>query len=326
MTKIKTVAALAAIFLAASVVARAQDYPNRTITMIVPYPAGGPSDVVARIMAEGMGKVLKQTIIIENIGGAGGTIGTTRLTTAAPDGYTLLAASMGSLVSAPAVTPNVRYDSLKDFTMVGLTANAPVAVVAKKDFPAKDLKEFVAYIKAHGDSVKQAHGGIGSSSHMACLLFASETGVKPQAVAYRGTGPALNDLIGGHVDYFCEQIVSVAPATSGKLIKAFVVSGNERSSALPDVPSAKEAGLPDYQINIWSAIFAPKGMPKEIVDKLADALSKTLDDPAVAQKLAKLGGTVPKAADRGPAHLEALLKADVARWHPILTEAMKQAK
>ena len=222
MSKIKTVAALAAIFLVCSVVARAQDYPNRTITMIVPYPAGGPSDVVARIMAEGMGKVLKQTIIIENIGGAGGTIGTTRLTTAAPDGYTLLAASMGSLVSAPAVTPNVRYDSLKDFTMVGLTANAPVAVVAKKDFPAKDLKEFVAYIKAHGDSVKQAHGGIGSSSHMACLLFASETGVKPQAVAYRGTGPALNDLIGGHVDYFCEQIVSVAPATSGKLIKALL--------------------------------------------------------------------------------------------------------
>jgi tripartite-type tricarboxylate transporter receptor subunit TctC len=282
--------------------------------------------VVARIMAEGMGKVLKQTIIIENIGGAGGTIGTTRLTTAAPDGYTLLAASMGSLVSAPAVTPNVRYDSLKDFTMVGLTANAPVAVVAKKDFPAKDLKEFIAYIKAHGDSVKQAHGGIGSSSHMACLLFASETGVKPQAVAYRGTGPALNDLIGGHVDYFCEQIVSVAPATSGKLIKAFVVSGNERSSALPDVPSAKEAGLPNYQINIWSAIFAPKDMPKEIVAKLADALSKTLDDPAVAAKLAKLGGSVPKMDERGPAHLEALLKADVARWHPILTEAMKQAK
>lgn len=306
--------------------ASAEDYPSRTITMIVPYPAGGASDVVARIMAEGMGKALKQTIIIENIGGAGGTIGTTRVTEAKPDGYTLLAASMGSLVSAPAVTPNVRYDSVKDFQMIGLTANAPVAVVAKKDFPAKDLKEFIAYIKAHGDSVKQAHGGIGSSSHMACLLFANEAGVRPQQIAYRGTGPALNDLIGGHVDYFCEQVVSVAPAVTGKLIKGFVVSGDERSAALPDVPSAKESGLPNYKVNIWSAMFAPKGTPKDIVDKLAAALSKTLDDPAVAAKLVKLGGSVPKMDERGPAHLEALVKADVTRWHPILTQAMKQAK
>lgn len=312
--------------LAGTFSAAAENYPDRTITMIVPYPAGGASDVVARIMAEGMGKVLKQTIIIENIGGAGGTIGTTRVTEARPDGYTLLAASMGSLVSAPAVTPNVRYDSVKDFQMVGLTANAPVAVVAKKDFPAKNLKEFIAYIKAHGDSVKQAHGGIGSSSHMACLLFANEAGLKPQQVAYRGTGPALNDLIGGHVDYFCEQVVSVAPAVSGKLIKAYVVSGDERSPALPDVPSAKESGLPNYKVNIWSAMFAPKGTPKEIIDKLASALSKTLDDPAVSAKLAKLGGSVPKMEERGPVHLEALVKADVARWHPILTEAMKQAK
>ena len=312
--------------LAGALPAAAEDYPLRTITMIVPYPAGGASDVVARIMAEGMGKVLKQTIIIENIGGAGGTIGTTRAAEAKPDGYTLLAASMGSLVSAPAVTPNVRYDSTKDFAMVGLTANAPVAVVARKDFPAGNLKDFIAYIKAHGGNVKQAHGGIGSSSHMACLLFANETGVKPQQVAYRGTGPALNDLIGGHVDYFCEQIVSVAPAVGGKLIKAFVVSGDERSAALPDVPSAKESGLPNFKINIWSAMFAPKSTPREIVDKLAAALSKTLDDPQIAAKLAKLGGSVPTANERGPAHLEALVKADVARWHPILTAAMKQAK
>jgi len=324
--KTKTIAVLAAIFLAGITGVHAADYPDRTITMIVPYPAGGASDVVARIMADGMSKVLGETIIIENIGGAGGTIGTTRLTEAKPNGYTLLAASMGSLVSAPAVTPNVRYDSVKDFQMIGLTANAPVAVVARKDFPAKDLKEFIAYIKSHGDSVKQAHGGIGSSSHMACLLFANEAGLKPQQVAYRGTGPALNDLIGGHVDYFCEQIVSVAPAVGGKLIKAYVVSGDERSPALPDVPSAKESGLPNFKINIWSAMFAPKGTPENVVDKLAAALSKTLDDPAVAAKLEKLGGTVPKMDERGPAHLAALLKADVARWHPILTAAMKQAK
>jgi tripartite-type tricarboxylate transporter receptor subunit TctC len=294
--------------------------------MVVPYPAGGPSDVVARIMADGMSRALGQTIIIENVGGAGGTIGTTRVAGAEPDGYTILAASMGSLVSAPAVTPNVRYDSAKDFAMIGLTANAPVAIVARKDFPANNLKEFIAYIKANGDKVKQAHGGIGSSSHMACLLFASELGLKPQLVPYRGTGPALNDLIGSHVDYFCEQIVSVAPSVQGKLTKGFVVSGNERSPAMPDVPSAKEAGIPKFQLSIWSAIFAPKATPKPIVDKLAAALDKTLDDPAIGAKLAKLGGTVPTKAERGPAHLLALVKSDVARWNPILKEAMAHAK
>jgi tripartite-type tricarboxylate transporter receptor subunit TctC len=303
--------------------ASAEDYPSRTITMVVPYAAGGPSDVVARIMADGMGKALGQTIIIENVGGAGGTIGTARVAVAEPDGYTVLAASMGSLVSAPAVTPNVRYDSEKDFAMVGLTANAPVAVVAKKDFPAADLREFVAYIKAHGDNVKQAHGGIGSSSHMACLLFAAELGVKPQLIAYRGTGPALNDLIGGHVDYFCEQIVSVAPAVQGNLVRGYVVSGDARSSALPNVPSATEAGIPKFQLSIWSAIFAPKGTPKDIIAKLSDALDRTLDDPGIGDKLARLGGTVPTKAERGPAHLEEVLKADVARWNPILKEAIK---
>jgi tripartite-type tricarboxylate transporter receptor subunit TctC len=304
--------------------ANADDYPSRTITMIVPYAAGGPSDVVARIMADGMSKVLGQTIIIENVGGAGGTIGTSRAAAADPDGYTVLAASMGSLVSAPAVTPNVRYDSVKDFAMIGLTANAPVAVVARKDFPAKDVKEFIAYIKAHGDNVKQAHGGIGSSSHMACLLFASEFGLTPQLIAYRGTGPALNDLIGSHVDYFCEQIVSVAPAVQGNLIKGYVVSGDSPSSALPNVPSAKEAGIPKFKISIWSAIFAPRGTPKDVVAKLSDALDKTLDDPSIGERLGKLGGTVPTKAERGPDHLEQVLMSDIARWNPILKDAMNK--
>ena len=194
---------------------QADDYPSRTITVIVPYPAGGPSDVVARIVADSMSRVLKQTIIIENVGGAGGTLGTARVAAAAPDGYTLLAASMGSHVAAPALTPNLRYDSTKDFEPIGLTSNAPVAVVARKDFAAKDLKEFLAQVKAQGDNVKQAHGGVGSSSHMACLLFTAQFGLKPKLVPYRGTGPALNDLIGDHVDFFCEQVVSVAPAVNG---------------------------------------------------------------------------------------------------------------
>ncbi|MGB7256910.1 MAG: tripartite tricarboxylate transporter substrate-binding protein [Pseudolabrys sp.] len=328
MSKLTFAGVLAATLLAVSFTAAqaADKYPSHTITMIVPYAAGGPSDVVARIMADGMSKALGETIIVENIGGAGGTIGTTRAADAKPDGYTVLAASMGSLVSAPTVTPNVRYDSVKDFQMIGLTANAPVAVVARKDFPAKDLKEFIAYIKAHGDNVKQAHGGIGSSSHMACLLFATELGLKPQLIAYRGTGPALNDLVGGHVDYFCEQIVSVAPAVQGNLIRGYVVSGDQRSSALPDLPSAKEAGIPKYGISIWSAIFAPKGTPKDVVAKLAGALDKTLDDPAIGEKLAKLGGTVPPKAQRGPEQLEKLLTADIARWNPILKSAMAEMK
>src|SRR5476651_2064314 len=228
---------------------RADDYPSRTI-------------------AEGMNRVLGQTMIIENVGGAGGTIGTARVAAATPDGYTLLAASMGSHVAAPVLTPGIRYDSAKDFEPIGLTADAPVAVVARKEFPAKDLKEFIAYVKEHGDNVKQAHGGIGASSHMACLLFTSQLGLKPKLIPYRGTGPALGDLIGDHVDFFCEQVVSVAPAVKGKSIKAYVVSGNARSSALPDVPSAKEAGDPEYQLSIWSAMLAPKGTPKDVLAKL----------------------------------------------------------
>jgi tripartite-type tricarboxylate transporter receptor subunit TctC len=229
---------------------------------------------------------------------------------------------MGSHVAAPALTLNIRYDSIKDFEPIGLISNAPVAVVASKDFPAKDLKEFIAYVKAHGDGVKQAHGGVGSSSHMACLLLTSELGLKPKLIPYRGTGPALADLIGGHVDFYCDQVVSVAPAVKGKTIKAFVVSGDAASPALPGVPSAKQAGIPDFQLSIWSAMYAPKGTPQDIVAKLSGALDKALDDPAVAKRLADLGGTVPTKAERGPAHLTAVLKADIAKWHPILKAAM----
>ena len=328
MTYRKTVLALAVGLIAGigllATSARADNYPSRTIAMVVPFPPGGPSDVVARIIAEGMSRQLDQTVIIENVSGAGGTIGTARVAAATPDGYTLLAAGMGSHVAAPALTPNLRYDSTKDFEPIGLISNAPVAVVARKDFPAKDLKEFVAYVKEHGDSVKQAHGGIGSASHMACLLFTSQLGLKPKLIPYRGTGPALADLIGNHVDFFCEQVVSVAPAVKGKSIKAYVVSGDARSSALPDVPSAKQAGIPDYQLSIWSAIFAPKGTPKDVTAKLSAALAKALDDPAVAKRLADLGGAVPAPAERGPAHLAAVLKADIAKWHPILQAAMAQ--
>lgn len=321
MPKGTVVAALLSGLALAVAPATAQEYPTRPIMMVVPYSAGGPSDVVARIIADGMSKALGQSIVIENVGGAGGTIGTARVAEAHADGYTLLAASMGSHVSAPALYPNLKYDSTKDFTPIGLTLHAPAAIVAKKDLPANNLKEFIAYLKQNGDNVKQAHGGVGASSHMACLLFNLVVGVKPRQVAYRGTGPALNDVIGGHVDFFCEQVVSVKGAVKGGTIKAFVVSGNTRSPALPEVPSAKEAGIPDYGINIWSGIFAPKGLPQPIADRLVAALDKTLDDPAVAKHLEDLGGTVPPKADRGPAPLANLLKSDIGRWDPILKTA-----
>ena len=313
---------LAAAFalLAAVVPAQAQSYPSRPITVVVPFPAGGPSDVVARIVAEHMGKALGQTMVIENVGGAGGTIGSARVASATPDGYTLLAGSMGSHVSAPVLTPNVKYDSVRDFEPIGFTAHAPAVIVARKDFPAKDLREFLDALKKGGDGVKQAHGGIGASSHMACLLFSAATGVKPTLVAYRGTGPAMNDLIGGHVDFFCEQAVSVTGQITSGAIKAYAVSSSQRLATLPDVPTAKELGV-DYQMSIWAGIFAPKGVSKEIVDKLAGALDQALDDPSVQKRLADLGGAVPSKDERSPARFEAFVKAEIARWSPILKAA-----
>ena len=284
--------------------------------MVVPFPAGSPSDVVARIVTEQMGKVLGKSMVIENIGGAGGTIGSARVASAAPDGYTLLAGSMASQVLAPVLTPNVK----NDFEPIGFTARAPVVIVARKDFPAKDLREFVDYLKTNGDRVKQAHGGIGASSHIACLLFTSEAGVKPTLVAYRGTGPALNDLVGGHVDFFCEQAVSVAPQIAGGAIKAYGVFAAERLTALPDVPTAKEAGI-NYQMSIWAGIFAPKGTPKEIVGKLATALDQALDDPSVKVRLAERGGSLPGKDERTPAKFDSFVKAEIARWSPVLRAA-----
>ena len=310
--------------LALTTIVQAQDYPNRSITVVVPFPAGGPSDVVARIVTDQMSKSLGQTLVIENVGGAGGTIGSGRVAAAAADGYTLLAGSMGSHVAAPVLTPNIKYDSARDFVPIGPTAHSPAVIVARKDFPAKDLREFVAELKKN-PALKQAHGGIGSSSHMACLLFTSEIGAKPTLVAYRGTGPAMNDLIGGHVDFFCEQSVSVSKQVSGGVIKAYGVSATARLAALPDVPAAKEAGI-NYQMSIWSGIFAPKGTPPAIVARLGDALDKALDDAGVKQRIGNLGGSIPDKKERSPAAFDGYVKAEIARWAPVLKAAAQPAK
>jgi tripartite-type tricarboxylate transporter receptor subunit TctC len=303
----------------------AQEYPGKAITVIVPFPAGGPSDVVARIVTEQMSKRFGQSMVIENVGGGGGTIGSARVASAQPDGYTLLAGSMGSHVAAPVLTPNIKYDSERDFRPIGFTAHAPAVIVARKDLPAKDLRTFVDYLKANGDSVKQAHGGVGASSHMACLLSTSKAGVKPSLVAYRGTAPALNDLIGGHVDFFCEQAVSVAPQILGGAIKAYAVSARERLTILPDVPTAKEAGI-DYEMSIWAGMFAPKGTSKNIIDKLASNLDAALEDPAVKNRLADLGASLPKKDERSPTKFANFVKSEVSRWSPILKAASTEGK
>ena len=320
MLRIAIVASLIATLAAFPGLAQTQNYPSRPITVVVPFPAGGPSDVVARIVAEHMSKTLGQTMVIENVGGAGGTIGSARVAAAPADGYTLLAGSMGSHVSAPVLTPNIKY-SAADFVPIGLTAHSPAVIVARKDFPAANLNQLVAMLKKD-DTIKQAHGGVGASSHMACVLFNAAVGAKPTMAAYRGTGPAMNDLVGGHVDFFCEQSVSVSSQVKGGAIKAYAVSATERLAALPDVPTAKELGV-DYQMSIWAGIFAPKGTPQQAVDKLAAALNKALDDTSVRERLNELGGAVPTKQERSPSAFAAYVKAEVARWEPILKAAAK---
>src|SRR4051812_25199812 len=221
----------------------AQSYPAKPVTVVVPFPAGGPSDVVARIVTEDMSRTLRQQMVIENVGGAGGTLGSARVAAAQPDGYTLLAGSMGSHVAAPVLTPNVKYDSERDFEPIGLTAHSPAVIVARKDFPATNLNEFVSYLKQNGDKVKEAHGGVGASSHMACLLFNRVLDIRPTLVAYRGTAPAMNDLIGGHVDFLCEQSVSVAEQIKAGTGGGYVGSPNQPLAALPDVPFSEKGGV-----------------------------------------------------------------------------------
>ena len=312
-------------FVLAPLAAQADTYPNRAVAVVVPFPAGGPSDVVARIVVEHMAKTLGQPMVVENVGGAGGTLGSARVAAARADGYMLLAGSMGSHVSAPALTPNLPYDSGRDFEVIGLTVNAPAVIVARKDFPTKDLREFVAYLRTNGDAVKQAHGGVGSSSHMACLLFTAQAGVKPTLVAYRGVNLALNDVLGGHVDFYCEQAVSVAQQVATGAIKAFAVTGGERLAALPEIPTVREGGL-NYQMNIWGGMFAPKGTPRDVVEKLAYALDKALNDPTVVKRLADLGGAVPTKEERTPGTAGDFVRAEIARWSPILKGASAEAK
>jgi tripartite-type tricarboxylate transporter receptor subunit TctC len=312
---------LAAVLLLPGVAAPAQTWPAKPVTMIVPFAAGGPTDIFARLVGEHMARTLGQQIVIENVAGAGGTTGITRGKQAAPDGYTIMMGHMGTHGAAPALYPNLRYNPVTDFEPVGLVGGTPIVIVAKKSFPAANLQEFVAYLKANASKVNQAHAGVGSVSFTTCLLLSSQLSIRPTSVAYRGTGPALNDLVGGQVDYMCDQIVNLVEQIKGGAIRTYAIATPERSPALPDVPTTVEAGLPDYQVSAWNALFAPKGTPTEIVTKLNTALGAALDDAATRQRLLDLGTVIPDRSGRTPEALAALVKREVARWTPILKAA-----
>jgi tripartite-type tricarboxylate transporter receptor subunit TctC len=305
--------------------AGAAAYPDRPITMIVPFAAGGPTDVVARIVAEHMSRTLGQQIVVENVAGAGGTTGTLRAAQAPPDGYTIEMGHMGTHGAAKAVYPDLKYDPLKDFVPIGLAAGTPILIVARKDFPAKDLKEFVSQVKQSSEKLNEAHAGVGSVSFTTCTLLNSLLGAKPTRVAYRGTGPALNDLVAGQVDYMCDQIVNLVPQIQAGTIKAYAVALPERSPALPDVPTTKEAGLPDFQVSAWNAIFAPKGTPPEIQKRLSDALLKALSDPGTSKRLLDLGADLSNKEAQRPEGLRKLVESEVARWNKVLKGATAQA-
>ena len=295
-------------------------YPERPITMIVPFAAGGPTDVTARIVGEHMSRTLGQQIVIENVAGAGGTTGISRAAASTADGYTIMMGHMGTHGAAPAVYPNLKYNPTKDFEPVGLAAGTPILIVAKKDFPAKDLKGFIAHVKANGPKLNEAHAGVGSVSHTTCTLLHSILGVQPNRVAYRGTGPALNDLVAGQVDYMCDQIVNLTPQIQGGTIKAFAIATAERNPALRDVPTTKEAGLPEFQVSAWNAIFAPRATPKDVVAKLNDALVKALDDANTRKRLLDLGGDIPDRPGRSPEALSKLVQSEVTRWAAVFKQ------
>ena len=301
--------------------AQAQAYPTRSITMIVPFAAGGPTDVISRIVTGHMAQTLGQSIIVENVVGAGGTTATSRAARAANDGYTLITGHMGTHAAAVPLYPNLAYHPEKDFEPVALLAGTPILILARKDFAPKDLKEFVAYVKANETKVNAAHAGVGSVSHVSCQLLNSILDIKPTGVPFNGTGPAMNALVGGQVDYMCDQIVNAVPQINGGTIKAYAVATAERNPSLPDVPTTAEAGLPAFQAQAWNAIFALKGTPAPVIARLNAAAVKALDDEGVRKRLLDLGSVIPAAADRTPQALAALVKSEIAKWTPVLKQA-----
>ncbi|HEY1473726.1 MAG TPA: tripartite tricarboxylate transporter substrate binding protein [Pseudolabrys sp.] len=299
---------------ALSAAAFAQNYPNRPVAIVVPFAAGGAFDVLARVLAPRMGEVLGQQVLVENVTGASGILGSSRVAHATPDGYTMLLASIGTHAYNPSIYPKLAYDAAGDFTPVGLVAEQPMVLVARTDLPVANLKEFIAYVKANHAKMQFGSAGIGSTTHLACALLNSAMGEHPVHVPYRGGGPAMAEIVAGRIDYGCFNTGGVAAQIKAGHLKAIATLSRERAAILPELPSAHEQGLADFNVTTWNALLLPKGTPPQIVTKLNEAMSKTLDTPAVQELLAKYGMTGVAPERRTPAYLAKFIPEEIARW------------
>jgi tripartite-type tricarboxylate transporter receptor subunit TctC len=300
--------------------AQAQSYPSRPITIIVPFAAGGPTDVVGRALAERMRASLGQPVLIENVTGAGGAIGVARAVQAAPDGYTISMGNTGTHVAAGAIYP-LKFDLLTDLEPLALIATNPMVVVTKNALAVKNLGELIALLKANAGQVAAGTAGVGSASHLAAVYFQVVSGTKLNFVPYRGTGPALQDLVGGQIDMIVDQTSNAINQIKSGSIKALVVSDDKRLAGVPDVPTADEAGLPGFRVAVWNAFWLPKGTPKDVSAKLSAAVMDALADPTVRQRLADLGLEIPTPAEQTPGALAKYHKAEIEKWWPIIKAA-----
>jgi tripartite-type tricarboxylate transporter receptor subunit TctC len=306
--------------LAFAITSPAQDFPTHAITIVVPFAAGGPTDTVTRLVSQSMMKSLGQTMIVENVGGAGGTIGVERVAHAKPDGYTLLLMHIGIATSA-SLYRNLRYDAQKDLDPIGLVTDVPMTMIARASFPPKDVKELGAYVKANKDKVTYAHAGVGSASHLCGMLYLSAIQADVTTVPYKGTGPAMTDLIGGQVDFMCDQTTNTTQQIKGGKVKAYAVTTIKRVASLPDLPTFDESGLKGFEVAVWQGMWAPHGTPKPVIDKLVAALQVALRDPELIARFAELGSE-PVAQNRAtPEALRVFLKSEIEKWSPIIKKA-----
>ena len=300
--------------------ALAQDYPSGPVTIVVPFSAGGPTDTVTRLVAEPMSKVLGQQVIVQNVGGAGGTLGAIQVANAAPDGQTLLLHHIG-MSTAPSLYANLAFDSLESFETIGLVTDVPMTIIARKDFEPDTLEELVAYVQEHGEEVTYANAGIGAASHLCGMLFMHAIGAQVTTVPYQGTGPAMTDILGGQVDFMCDQTTNTTGQILGGEVKAYAVTSPERLDNLPDLPTTTESGLPEVSVGIWHGLYAPAGTPDDVIAKLTEALQVALADETVASRFAELG-TLPEPPERAnPEAHSAHLAAQIELWKPIIEAA-----
>jgi len=300
--------------IAISGAALSQAYPNKPMTMIIPFAAGGPTDVLGRVMAQRMSELLGQQVIVENVGGAGGMTGSKRVADAAPDGYTLVLGTVGTHAQSQTIYKKPLYHSVTDFTPVALVAEVPIVLITRKDLPVTNLKEFIAYAKANQSKMQYGSAGAGSATHLGCVLLNYLIGVDITHVPYRGTGPAMQDLQGGRIDYLCEVVSTAKPQIDGGTVKAIAIMTKERSKALPDVPTGLEQGTPNLEAYTWNAIFLPKGAPADIVKKLHDAIVGAMKTASVRERLEGLGAVIVSEDRATPEYLGQFVKSEIEKW------------